>query len=207
MRQFILTSMLLLASVLTVFPVTAAYATCSNPAGNERDFIYNQDYHVYQFCNGTRWVMAGIPTDQFATTLTTTGPYGYFVMSNGTWNGNLGDLSGADSKCLTDLTTNTGWKGYSDANVRGLLTSGNVHAFLCNGSTCNNLNASASYLFADANNSGNGGASFTTDGSGVGPNDYCELVGSQLFRRKLFLLGRQGPRNQHRMGYHPLGSE
>jgi hypothetical protein len=34
-----------------------AYAgTCSNPAGNERDIVYNNDYHTWQFCNGTSWI-------------------------------------------------------------------------------------------------------------------------------------------------------
>jgi hypothetical protein len=33
--------------------------TCSNPTGNEHDIVYNQDYHTYQFCNGTSWVIAG----------------------------------------------------------------------------------------------------------------------------------------------------
>ena len=47
---------------------------------------------------------------------------GYFVMSKSTWNGNLGNVSGSDAKCLTDLTANTGWRGYTDAAARGILT-------------------------------------------------------------------------------------
>src|ERR1700730_10221475 len=38
-------------------PVYAS--ACSNPAGNEGDLQYNKDYHTYQFCNGTSWVVAG----------------------------------------------------------------------------------------------------------------------------------------------------
>jgi hypothetical protein len=93
-------------------------------------------------------------------------------------------LSGADAKCLTDLTTNTGWKGYADANTRGILTSGKVHAFLCEDgapSGCNNLNASTIYYFADANNGSNGGASFTTNGNGVGPNDSADWSAADHF--------------------------
>jgi hypothetical protein len=104
------------------------------------------------------------------------GPYdGYFVMSKTTWNGNLGgSLAAADALCLTELTTNTGWKGYAEALADGKLVSGNVHAFNCDhegAGLCNNLNASTTYYFADANNSAHGGNSFTTDGSGVGPNN------------------------------------
>lgn len=37
-----------------------AQANCSNPTDTEGKFIYNGDYHTYQFCNGTNWVsMAG----------------------------------------------------------------------------------------------------------------------------------------------------
>jgi hypothetical protein len=101
------------------------------------------------------------------------GPHdGYFVMSKGTWTGNLGDLSGADAICLTDLTTNTGWRGYAEALADGKLVSGNVHAWLCSSAdlTCNNLTATTTYYFADANSVGNGGASFTTIAGGDGPN-------------------------------------
>ena len=109
--------------------------------------------------------------------------YGYFVMSKTTYTGNLGGDSGADAKCLTDLTTNTGWKGYTDANARGLLTSSHVHAFgVCtsaNGTT--NLKSNTQYIFADANNSANGGASFTTNGSGMGPGDSANWFASDHF--------------------------
>jgi hypothetical protein len=33
--------------------------TCSNPTGNEADFIYNSNFHTYQFCNGTNWIVGG----------------------------------------------------------------------------------------------------------------------------------------------------
>ena len=105
-------------------------------------------------------------------------------MSQSTWNGNLGGLSGADAKCLTELTTNTNWKGYGDANARGLLISAKVHAFAVANQASGhptNLNASTIYTFADANNSGHGGASFTTNGSGMGPGDNADWSGASYF--------------------------
>jgi hypothetical protein len=160
------------------------YATlavgCLNPAGNEQQILYNTDYHTYQFCNGTTWISLGLNT----------GPTGagYFVMSKTTYNGNLGgglaSPPAADALCLTDLTTNTGWMGYATANARAMVNAAHVHAFGVANQTSghpNNLNASTQYLFADANNSGNGGASFTTNGSGMGPGDSADWSGASYF--------------------------
>jgi hypothetical protein len=36
-----------------------ARAACTNPAGVEPQFVYNTDYHTYQFCNGTTWMAFG----------------------------------------------------------------------------------------------------------------------------------------------------
>ena len=47
---------LLLLACLAAGP---AHAACTNPAGSERALMYNGDYRTYQFCNGTRWVIAG----------------------------------------------------------------------------------------------------------------------------------------------------
>ncbi|MCD8562941.1 MAG: DUF285 domain-containing protein, partial [Alphaproteobacteria bacterium] len=33
--------------------------TCDVPAGNPGDMLYNQDYHVLQYCNGDGWIGAG----------------------------------------------------------------------------------------------------------------------------------------------------
>lgn len=148
---------------------------CSNPAGREADEFYNKDYHTYQFCNGTNWVPFGGASWQAAPTAST----GYFVMSKGTYNGDIDgyasaggntDLAAADAICMSELTTNTGWKGYAEALADGKLVSGNVHAWLCDYTTCNNLAANTMYYFADANNSTHGGNIFTTIGGGDGPN-------------------------------------
>ncbi len=144
---------------------------CSNPAGVERDWNYNTDFHTYQFCNGTAWV-------RFSRAASSGPPAGsgFFVLSKSTWTGNLGgSFAAADAKCLTELTTNTGWRGYATASANGQLVAAKVHAFLCSaGGSCNNLNASTTYYFANAANSSLGGASFTTDGTNQGPNDSAD---------------------------------
>jgi hypothetical protein len=40
------------------FPAMS-FAACSNPAGNEADIMYNGDYHIPQFCDGTNWMQMG----------------------------------------------------------------------------------------------------------------------------------------------------
>jgi hypothetical protein len=159
--------------------VTGGGGGCSNPTASERAIIYNTDHNTYQFCNGTSWVrfsggsVFGSPPSASS---------GYFVMSKTTWNGNLGGLAGADAKCLTDLTTNTGWRGYADANARGLLTASKVKAFFCTGpGGCNNLNANTTYYFANANDGTKGGSRFTTNGSGLGPNDSANWSENSYF--------------------------
>jgi hypothetical protein len=150
---------------------------CSNPSGHESDIIYNGDHHTLQFCNGTNWVAFGGPAWQSVPTSSD----GYIVMSETTWNGNLGQQAGANAKCLTDLTTNTGWKGYTDANARGLLVSGHVAALMCADLACNGLAANTTYYFADANNSTHGGNRFTTDGNREGPYDSEEWSQASYF--------------------------
>lgn len=43
----------LILALLTSAPLHAA---CVNPAGPEGEAMYNADYHVMQFCNGTKWI-------------------------------------------------------------------------------------------------------------------------------------------------------
>src|SRR5213076_1544280 len=54
----VLSFLLLTVLAVAVFP-GSAHAGCSGPAGNEGDFIYNGDFHVMQFCNGTAWFSMG----------------------------------------------------------------------------------------------------------------------------------------------------
>jgi hypothetical protein len=65
--------------------------------------------------------------------------------------------------------------------LRGLLIGAKVHAFLCTGSTCNNLTPSTTYYVANAGNSSAGGATITTDGSALGPNDSANWSAASYF--------------------------
>jgi hypothetical protein len=47
---------LLSCFLLSTFVPTAVFAACTNPTGEEADIVYNADYHVMQFCNGTNWI-------------------------------------------------------------------------------------------------------------------------------------------------------
>ena len=176
----------LLLLILQVYLVAGpAYGgTCSNPTGNEGDRLYNSAYHTYQFCNGLNWMGftgGGNCTASGSYNPTSPSDSGYFVLSSGTYTGNLGGLYGANSTCLTELTTNTGWLGYSTANGNGQLVAGKVLAFLCDGNICNNLVPLTTYYFANAGNSAAGGASFTTNSSGFGPGDNANWSGAGYF--------------------------
>ena len=51
---------LIFALALFCFSAGAAFAgTCSSPAGNEGEVLYNADYHTFQYCNGTGWMAMG----------------------------------------------------------------------------------------------------------------------------------------------------
>jgi|SRR6516165_8324019 hypothetical protein len=115
---------------------------------------------------------------------------GYFVMSKYTWNGDLYDAAGgrglsplgaADRLCLTELTTNTSWQGYSTAKNSGQLVASKVHAFLCNGNGCNNLRPVTTYYFANAGDASAGGASLTTDSNGNAPQDDATWSAGNYF--------------------------
>ena len=111
-------------------------------------------------------VTVGTGSDQWDVTTFSGVTKAFFVITNSTWTGNLGGISGADSKCLTELQGNT-FKDKANAT----LDASHVFAFICDSSSCNNLEASKTYYFAVAGNAAVGGDSFTTDGSGTGPGD------------------------------------
>ena len=133
--------------------------------------------NTLEFCNGSSWLPVYV-----------TAPDGYIVLSKGTYTGNLGGQSGADALCLTELTTNTGWMGYSTANSEGLLVSGNVHGYMCSDSDlggtgeCATFLPSTTYIFANAGNSSAGGATMTTDQFGWPPFTFSSTwAGSTYF--------------------------
>lgn len=138
---------------------------CSGPTMAEGSIFYNDDFDVLQYCDGENWIaVQAAPGGGFEP--------GYFVLSETAYTGNLGGLSGADSACLTELTTKT-WDGKTDAQARNLLTASKVKAFLCDGSTCNNLQADTYYQLARAGTALSTTSIFLTDGNGRGPNNYA----------------------------------
>ena len=107
-----------LALAAIVFCAGNVYAVCAGPAGNEGDIVYNSSNHLYQFCNGSIWLAysggTGNCTAASSYSPATPPDSGYFVVTKSTYNGNLGGIIAANSTCLTELTTNTGWKELFD---------------------------------------------------------------------------------------------
>lgn len=110
---------------------------------------------------------------------------GYFVLTTGLFTGNLGGLAGADTTCFNDLTANN-WKGKAEA---GTLTSTRIKAFLCNDSTCTNPLPNTTYAFAIGGSTTIGGATFTTNASGQGPNNSVAWNGTTYFGTMLYYWG------------------
>ncbi len=155
-------------------------ALCNNVRRGAIRYESIKNFHEY--CDGTEWKRfvsasdSGDPSTPAAST-------GYFVLSAGTWTGNLGGRAGADNLCLTDLTNND-WKNKTDAVSRGLLIPSRVKAFICTDTTtitCNNALPLTTYTFAVSGNSITGGASFVTDSNGRGPGNTQNWAGTNYF--------------------------
>lgn len=97
---------------------------CAN--GNRGTIRYSSVTKVLEICNGTDWVAGAFNN---TTMMRSPNDIGYFVLTESRWTGDLGGAAGADQKCLTELTTKTNWRGYADAQARGLLTANKVRAF------------------------------------------------------------------------------
>ena len=52
-------SLVLTALALTAFSAAAHATTCSSPAGNAGDIVWNQIYNMPQYCNGSNWIAMG----------------------------------------------------------------------------------------------------------------------------------------------------
>lgn len=100
----------------------------------------------------------------------------YFVLSASTTNGSFGGLSGINSTCLTDLRTQS-WNGKGSA----ALTTSTVQAWMCDGSSCQNLANNTEYFFAKMGATLPEPASFTTNSSGKGPGDDTSWHTSNYF--------------------------
>lgn len=106
---------------------------------------------------------------------------GYFVLTSFSSQDNLGGLAGANTLCLNDLQSQS-WKG-KGANVT--LNSSKVRAFLCDSTSCQNLLTNTTYSFAVAGDLAAGGARFTTNASGIGPNDLNAWSGVEYFNSSI----------------------
>jgi hypothetical protein len=200
--------LLFLVNLLAFLPVASIYAGCSNPTGSEKDIIYNNDYHTYEFCDGTQWISMGKPIAGGGAEASR----GYFVMTKTVYDGNFnstGDnLNAPDARCLTDLTTNNGWKGYVEAKAKGQIIASKVHAFLCTERICNKLIPLTTYYFGNAADVTitAGGASFTTDANGDGPNDSADWSALNYFNGDyVYWTGYREPRTDSSWADIPSG--
>ena len=162
---------------------------CANPSAPEGVILYHSVLHVPQFCDGDDWVAMGA----FPYCPTATGGDGYFVITAGTWDGNLQAASGmaegfaaANKLCLDDLTAND-WQGKADAQARGLLNAAHIKAFIGGGDP-NSEDEGAqyalpgtTYFFAVSGDATKGGASFTTNAAGQGPGNADNWSGASYF--------------------------
>ncbi len=158
------------ASRLAVGTVAQRPVCTGSLEGAER---YNSQTQTKELCVGGAWMQpspAWVPAN--GTPPTPNPSSGYFVLTASSWDGNLGGPTGANSKCLTELTSKD-WMGKADAITRNLLTASKVVAFICpfGLSDCNNASSLTTYYFAVADSPVTGGANFTTDISGRGPNN------------------------------------
>ncbi len=85
----------------------------------------------------------------------------YFVLSNGTWNANLGGIEGATVKCYEDLVAND-WKGKNNVD----LAIHKVRAFLCDGNSCFSPTPNTEYTFATSGDVNAGGDTLLIAASG-----------------------------------------
>lgn len=91
---------------------TPARADCANPVGAEGDQLYNADYKVMQFCNGTQWIaMLGqaLPTCSDGDIVTFSSAAGWECASGG---GASSPPVPTDIK-VTSAATNGARSGYS----------------------------------------------------------------------------------------------
>lgn len=106
------------------------------------------------------------------------------VMTNTTWNGNLGGLAGANTKCLDEISAsgnNYDFQGKPGTTIDATT----VKAYLCDGVDCNTHEVSKTYYFATANNMAAGGASYTTNTNGQGPGNGTNWSGLTRFNLSL----------------------
>lgn len=188
MYRFLLTVLLLLFAGTSHAEISANFkagAVVVGPASDgecgpatEGALRWSSADKTHHMCDGDSWKRIIASGGAGNPSIPPTGA-GYFVLSAGIWNGNLGGIVGADDKCLTDLTAND-WLNKADAVSRGLLNGMNVRAFLCD-NICQNVVAGVTYTFAVSGNPAMGGAEFTADMSARGPGNTQNWSGTNYF--------------------------
>lgn len=123
-------------------------------------YAYDSGNQVFKYCDGTNWRLMA-PNR------------GFLIMSAGAFAGNIGGLSGANSFCLSDLQAN----GFI-TSIYGQLDSSHVRAFLCDTGTCQIGKPSTTYALGISGDTVSGGATFTTDAAGLGPNNATSWAGT-----------------------------
>lgn len=144
---------------------------------------WNDANSVHDVCVDGEWLALDIQASTAGDAATQPIGVGYFVLSYQKWTGALGGRSGANQKCLDDLTDND-WMGKADAVSRGLLSADKVRVFLCTASgyaACNHMLPGVSYVFAASGFPTHGGAVFGTDSSRLGPGDNENWAGINYF--------------------------
>lgn len=160
---------------------TAQRPTCdATIEGGQR---WNTTLGQMEFCNGTAWVQQVVP----GTASTPTAPtgIGYIVLTNSTWDGNLGGQAGADAKCVADLTAND-WMGKAAATAAGQVNAEKIQAMLwAQGYSCNDqwfsLVRSARYYYALSGDNTKGGASVVIDSNATWFPDSAVWSGATYF--------------------------
>lgn len=211
MRLFFLI-LLLLAPSLAVAQSISPGSACSTSGDTAMSSGSNSNIGLL-YCNGSTWVSSSVVATGSVTTCdsTTAGTFklngstlqfcngsswgsiakqalkGNFValLDVGRYQSDFGSLAGANALCRSQLAAK-GWWGKPTT-----LDTNKVFAFLCDSTSCNNLQPNTTYYFGAAFYPNIGGASFTTDSSGNGPNNTESWADSSHFiNDNLYFFGR-----------------
>ena len=151
--------------------------TCSTMAGATTETILagqtQKDFYVNEVTDGAT-AQFGFMGFTAADDTYTADVYGFLVATSNLHSANLSGIAGATTACTTNLTAQA-FLGKSNANLS------NVRAFICDNSTCNNLQLNTRYKFANAANNTIGGQVLLTNGSGLGPGDAADWGNADYF--------------------------
>lgn len=158
-------------------------------AAQSQALRWNSDTNTVEMCDGNgawRRIISTTGNDMPAAPAS---EIGYFVLSAGYYDGNMGGISGANNICLNELTTHD-WKGKADAQARGILNSHHVKAWLCANNICQDLNAWQEYAFAVANDPVKGGARISVEEDALTHNNTQNWSGENYWGAAYYFTGR-----------------